>query len=370
MDFLTFILFLCGFVLLIVGAEFLVRGASQLAIAIGISPLVVGLTVVAYGTSAPELAVTVQATYSGQADIAIGNVVGSNISNILLVMGLSAIIAPLVIAKQLVRLDIPLMIALSFVMLFFGFDGKISRLDGILLFVGAISYTTFLIWQSRKENKQLHQEYKQEFEDDVALTHAKGLRPVMIQFGLILIGLVMLVLGAKWLIDGSVQVAQWLGVSELVIGLTIVAIGTSLPEIATSMVASFRGSQDIAAGNLIGSNIFNILSVLGLCAIVAPDGITVSSRALQFDIVIMTAVAIVCLPFALTEYKISRIEGGVFLGYYLIYGTYLFLWAINHPYVPTINNIMLYIILPLTAIAVAYTTFKHLKNEKQQPVTT
>ncbi len=255
---MTAALLILGTVLLVAGAEFLVRGASKLAVSVGISPLVVGLTVVAFGTSAPELAVSTYAAFTGEAEIAIGNVVGSNIFNILFILGVSAMITPLVVAQQLIRLDIPIMIGVSILLLILGVDGKIGHIDGLLLFSMVVAYTVFLIRQSRKESRAVREEYEREFGvgKEEKTPHAWK-----IDLAYMVGGALMLVLGSRWLVDGAVRVAVDLGVSELVIGLTIIAIGTSLPEVATSVVASLRGERDIAVGNVVGSNIFNILAV-------------------------------------------------------------------------------------------------------------
>lgn len=366
MDIITLLLFILGFVLLISGAEFLVRGASRLAVTIGISPLVVGLTVVAYGTSAPELAVTVQATYAGQADIAIGNVVGSNIANILLVLGLSALTTPLIVDQKLVRLEIPLMIGLSFLVLFMGWDGAISRLDGIVLFAGAVAYTVFAIRQSRKESKAIQKEYEEEFDGEKAILKS----PVQVawQFVLIGVGVSMLMLGSRWLIDGAVAMAHYLGVSELIIGLTVVAVGTSLPEVATSVVASLRGERDIAVGNVVGSNIFNILSVLGLCSIVAPAGINVSTAALSFDIPVMIAVAVACLPIFFTDYRIARWKGVMFVGYYVAYTVYLYLQATEHGALGPFSLVMSLFVIPLTVITLLVLLVRHIQLSRSGAV--
>lgn len=351
MDLITTILFILGFVLLITGAEFLVRGASRLAIAAGISPLVVGLTVVAYGTSAPELAVAVQSTYAGQADIAIGNVVGSNIANILLVMGIAATVSPLVVDQQLVRKEIPLMIGLSFLLFGIGLDGQIGLIDGIVLAAGAVIYTIFVIRQSRKETKAIQDEYTQEFDGNA--DKYKGPMQIAIQLGLIAIGLVMLITGSGWLIDGAVALAKVFGVSELVIGLTVVAVGTSLPEIATSVVAGMRGEQDIVVGNLVGSNIFNILFVLGFGSVASFGGIAVSQSAVSFDIPVMIVVAIACLPIFFTDYRVARWEGLIFLTYYILYTIYLYLSATGSMALATFTTLLIGFIIPLTVITIA-----------------
>lgn len=349
-----------GLVLLVVGAEFLVKGASRLATAVGISPLVIGLTIVAFGTSAPEMAVSVGAAWSGQADLALGNVVGSNICNVLLILGLSALIAPLVVAQQLVRLDVPLMIAASFAVLLLGLDGVIGRIDGILLFTCIIGYTLFLIVQSRKESSSaVQEEYAQEYSQT-----ASGWKQVTLNALFILGGLVLLVVGANFLVDAAVSIAQYFGVSELVIGLTVVAVGTSLPELAASVIASIRGERDIAVGNVVGSNIFNILSVLGLSSVVSPAGIEVAPAALVFDIPVMIGVALACLPIFFTGYIITRWNGAVFLFYYVAYTAYLILAAMQHDALDTFGAAMLFFVIPLTAITLLVFAIRYHRNRQ------
>jgi cation:H+ antiporter len=348
-------LFLCaGLALLAVGAELLVRGASRLAAIAGISPLVIGLTIVAYGTSSPEMAVSIESAYSGRTDIALGNAVGSNIFNVLFILGICALLLPLRVAQQLIWLDVPLMIGASALLLIMGIDGSISRLDGMMLFSGAILYTIFAIKQSRKEAAEIEQEYAGEFGAKNKISSSW-----LLQLLLIAAGLAMLVLGARWLVDGAVQIAQLMGLSELVIGLTIVAAGTSLPEVATSIIASIRGERDIAVGNVVGSNLFNILAVLGLASIVSPSGIPVAPSALNFDIPVMIAVAFACLPIFFTGHRIARWEGAIFLLYYGAYTVYLILNASSHDSLPAFSAMMLEFVLPLTALtlAVAYVRY-------------
>lgn len=357
MDIMTLVLFVVGLVLLIAGAEALVRGASRLAAAVGISPLVIGLTVVAFGTSAPELAVSVASSLSGQADLAVGNLVGSNIFNILLILGLSALVAPLIVSQQLVRLDVPLMIGASVLVFLFALDGIVGRLEGVVLFAGVVTYTAFLIIQSRKESsKAVRQEYEQEYG---AVSRAPA--PMALNVVFMVAGLVMLVVGSRWLVDGAVNLARALGVDEVVIGLTIVAGGTSLPEIATSVMASVRGERDIAVGNAVGSNIFNLLSVLGLTTIVAPSGVAVPSSVLAFDMPVMLVVAVACLPIFFTGYTISRWEGFIFLAYYVAYTLYLIFDATQHALLPAFSALMLLFVLPITALMLAVMVFRQMR---------
>jgi cation:H+ antiporter len=354
---MTFLTLLAGLVLLVAGADILVRGASRLAAAVGISPLVIGLTIVAFGTSAPEMAVSVGAAWAGQADLALGNVVGSNIFNVLFILGLSALIAPLVVAQQLVRLDVPLMIAASVAMLLMGLDGVISRIDGLILFASIIGYTGFLIVQSRKESSL---EVKDQYEQEYGL--AAGSQQFIRNGLFILGGLVLLVLGSQWLVSSAVTIAQYFGVSELVIGLTIVAAGTSLPEVATSVIATIRGERDIAVGNVVGSNIFNILSVLGLSSVVSPSGIVVPEAAIVFDIPVMIGVAIACLPVFFTGYLISRWNGALFLFYYVAYTTYLVMATTHHDGLNAFGTAMLWFVIPLTSIVLVVLAYRYHQN--------
>lgn len=347
MSILTVATFVAGLVILILGAEWLVRGASRIAAWAGISPLVIGLTVVAFGTSAPELAINVQSTLAGEPDIAIGNVVGSNIANILLILGLSAAIAaPLMVQQQVVRQDVPIMIGASIVTYFFARDGLISTLEGFILFFALLFYVWFLVRQSRKESREVEQEYEQEY----APHEVKSLRNWLINIGLVVVGLILLVIGAQWMVDSAVMVAVWLGVSELVIGLTVVAVGTSLPELATSVTAAIKGERDIAVGNVVGSNIFNLMSVLGLSAIIVPVGIPVSNAAINFDIPVMIAISLASLPVFFTAGKIFRLEGIGFVAYYIAYTAYLVLNATNHASLPMFSNVMLWFAIPITAL--------------------
>jgi cation:H+ antiporter len=356
MTLLTIVMFVGGLATLVFGADILVRGASRLATAVGISPLVVGLTVVAYGTSAPELAVSVQASMAGQADLAIGNIVGSNISNILLILGLSALFAPLVVAQQLTRLDVPLMIGVFVAMFAVSVNGIVTTIEGWLLFAGAIGYTIFAIRKSRKETVAVRDAYQKEFGTDPASER----RPsrLLIDVALVVAGSGLLVLGSDWLVDSAIIIAQHFGVSELVIGLTIVSIGTSLPELATSVVASIKGERDIAVGNVVGSNIFNVLAVLGLTAVVVPVGVPVAQSVIAFDLPVMLAVGFACLPIFFTGYRIERWEGAFFLFYYAAYLTFLVMKATQHDALPIFSQVMAFFVVPLAAVTLAVIIFR------------
>jgi cation:H+ antiporter len=355
---MTLIFFAIGIIILIAGAEALVRGASRLASTVGISPLVVGLTVVAFGTSSPELAVSVIASVNDKADISLGNVIGSNILNVLFILGLSAVIVPLAVSRQIIRLDVPIMIICSVFVLLMGLDGSISRTDGILFTAGIVAYTTFLILQSRKEKERPSDEFVKEYK-------ANGKKTLLIDIALVAAGLGLLVLGSRWLVNGAVMIATYLGLSELIIGLTIVAAGTSLPEVATSVIASIRGERDIAVGNIVGSNIFNILAVLGISGIAAPDGIAVPESVLRFDIPVMTAVAVACLPIFFTGNMIARWEGKLFLLYYAAYTTYIVLDSTDHYFERTFAFGMIWFVIPLTAITLAVLVIRSIRRNRK-----
>lgn len=356
---MTILLLIVGLVLLVFSADWLVKGASKIASAVGISSLVVGLTVVAYGTSAPELAVSVMSAFNGQADLALGNVVGSNIFNVLFILGISALIVPLIVNQQLIRFDVPVMIAVSFLLLGLCWDGEISRADGILLFALAIAYTVFLIRQSRKEsNAEVLKEYDQEYAKE------PGKPEWLKNISLILVGLAGLVIGSKLLVDGAVEIARFFGVSELIIGLTIVSAGTSLPEVATSVVAACKGERDIAVGNVVGSNIFNILTVLGLSSIIAPNGIAVPSQAISFDIPVMIAVALSALPIFFIGYKIGRLGATFFLSFYVAYVLYLILGAKNAQSFPLYHQVMVHYVAPVAGLILLGVLYKAFKQPK------
>jgi cation:H+ antiporter len=352
----TLLLFIAGLVALVAGAELLVRGASKLALSFGISPLVVGLTIVAFGTSAPEVAVSVGAVLDGKTDIAIGNVVGSNIFNVLFILGLSALIAPLIVNVQLIRQEVPIMFGASLLLLLLALDGRLGVVEGAFLFALLIAYTVFLVRQSRTETQVARDEYAGEFNPPASGGWDTRL-PV--QLVLIVVGLGLLVLGSEWLVSAAVSFAKALGVSDLVIGLTIVAAGTSMPEVATSVTAALKGERDIAVGNVVGSNTFNILGCVGLSALVSgPAGLVIATSVLNFDIWIMTAVALACLPVFMTGREIARWEGVVFLGYYVAYVAYLILAAQQYDALGRFSAVMLGFVLPLTVVTLVVMTLR------------
>ena len=355
----TALLLIVGLVLLLGGAELMIRGAARLAVATGLSPLVVGLTVVAFGTSAPELAIGIDAALRGAPAIAVGNVVGSNIANVLLILGLSALVAPLLVARQLIRLDVPLMLAVSVLIMLLALDGRIGRVEGGALVLMAVAYTAFVVRLARRESAATR----------TAAAQAQAPEPPVRalwwrDLALVIVGLVLLVLGARALVSAAVSIALSLGLSELVVGLTVVAVGTSLPEIAASALATLRGQGEMAVGNVVGSNIFNLLVVLGASAAVADGGMPVSAAARTFDLPVMTAVAFACLPIFFTGHRIARWEGGLFLGYYVAYAAYLLLDGTGHDAAPLLGRAMMGFVLPLTAITLAVVTVRawHLRR--------
>jgi cation:H+ antiporter len=385
-----------GLALLLGGAELLVHGASKLALRLGMAPLVIGLTIVAFGTSAPELAIGIDAALGGSPDIALGNVVGSNIANVLLILGLAAMARPLVVQRQLVWLDVPVMVLMSAVVVVLAYDNAIGRFEGGVLVLLGVAYTVVLLRLARR-NGGASAKAEAAFGDagSVAPAAAHGALPARAAAGptgpaadvhasgstgddvdaggsppalprgmarrnlaLVAIGLVLLVVGARWLVQAAVGIAGALGVDDLVIGLTVVAVGTSLPEIATSLSAVRRGEGDMAVGNVVGSNIFNLLVVLGATAAVAPDGVAVSAAALRFDLPVMTAVAVACLPIFFTGHCIQRWEGALFFGYYVAYTAYLLLDASGHDALPAFSAAMMAFVVPLTVITLAIVTLR------------
>ncbi len=337
-----------GLILLVGGGELLVRGASALAVRAGISPLVVGLTVVSVATSAPELAVTTGAVFSGESDLAIGNVIGSNIANILLVLGISAIVLPLAIRRQLVRIDVPFLIVLGFLLLALSLDGNISRLDGGLLLLAWVGHTAMSVWLSKRGSMSTPDEGSgvgdgESADDPPNLTLLVALLCVAAGVGL-------LVGGANLLVTGAVSIATGLGVSSLVIGLTVVAIGTSLPELVASIIAVRQRQGDLAVGNAIGSCLANIGLVLGVPSVISSGGLPVPSSVLAIDLPLMVAASAVLLPVIYTGARIGRREGGLFVTLYVSYTAYLVLNAADHDTTSGFSLVMVFMVLPLVAI--------------------
>ncbi len=348
--------FVLGIALLVFGGDRLVKGASSLAFAIGISPLVVGLTVVAFGTSAPELAVSLNGALHHSSDLAVGNVVGSNIFNVLAILGLAALITPLAVQPSLIRLEIPLLVLVSGAVVAFGWNGVIGRLEGSVLFAGVIVYTTWVIIQSRKQTKALKDEYAAEFEPEKTEHWAVSVLSIVA-------GLALLILGSRWVVDGATELARFLGASELVISLTIVAAGTSLPEVVTSVSAAMKGERDIAVGNVIGSNLFNILCVLGLSAIVTPDGIQVATEAMNFDILVMVAVSVLIVPVFLSGWIVDRVEGGILVALYVGYAVVLIVTSVGASNHEMIRMVYVWGMWPLALATMALLLWRSKRRE-------
>ena len=336
----TVLLLLAGLTLLVLGGEVLVRGAGGLARAAGMSPLVVGLTVVSFATSAPELAVTVDAALSGSPGLAVGNVVGSNVVNILLVLGVSGLILPLAVRSALVRRDVPVMIGASVLLLLLALDGAVTPVDGVVLMAVLLAYVGWTVLGSRRSGVTAR--------DPAEVPRTA--RHVALDLLSVAAGVGLLVLGARWLISGATDVATALGMSDLVIGLTVVAVGTSLPELATSVIAAVRGSVEMAVGNVVGSNIFNIGAVMGVAAVVAPGGVPVDPGAVRFDLPVMVAVALALLPVAFTGFTVARWEAALFVAYYAAYAAYLLLDSAGHDALAPFSTVMLVFALPMTAL--------------------
>ncbi len=298
-----------GLILLFIGAESLVKGSSAIAVRLGISHLIIGLTIVAFGTSAPELVISLKAAAADSGDISLGNVIGSNICNIGLILGLSALIRPLNIQLKTIRFDVPFMLSASIIFIFFSLGLKLDRIEGIVLFVGFIF---FIVFNIRSINKEKKKEVIKKIENNPSAQHT-GLWKYFLQIG---IGLILLNFGSNFLIKGSIQAADFLGISEAFVSLTIIALGTSLPELATSVIASWRGEKDIAVGNIIGSNIFNILCVLGLSSIICPiQGVNIQI----LDLLFMLGLSVLIFPLMKTDFTFKRWEGGLMMGLYFFY---------------------------------------------------
>ena len=334
-----------GLVLLVAGAQLLVRCAEHIAAKLKVRPLLIGLTVVAMGSSAPQMTVSLQAAFNDTPDIAVGSVIGSNTFNVLVTLGLSALIIPLRVSRQLVRLDIPLMIFASALVFALALNHQLDRLDGVLLLGGLLIYLLLLLHQSR------HSGHHHPHHDRPPTSWLRTLS---------LMGSALLLLGVAGhlLLGAALEVASELGLSERIIGLTIVAVCTSLPELATSLIAAFRGQREIAVGNVIGSNVFNLLGVLGLTALLAPAPLSVSPNALAFDLPVMLGVAALCLPVFYSGYRITRVEGLLFLGLYLAYGLHVVSFTTGMPLANKLEHLMLVYILPALLVFVLLSTVR------------
>src|SRR5262245_30226943 len=307
-----------GLVALILGAEMLVRAGTGLASWLGIRPMMIGLTVVSLGTSVPELAVGIDAAVGGSPGLAVGNVVGANLINFLLILGLSAALVPIALDRPTLRFDLPAIVAAALLLCVLSIDGELTRPDGIILLLGAVTYTGALVKVGRRETAGAA-------EDSPDIAGAADRHRPGRQALLLLVAIVVVVIGAELLVNGAESSAQSLGVSDAIIGLTIVAFGTTAPELVTTIISTVRGDRDLAIGNLIGSSVYNICAILGLTVIVAPHGVPVPDEVLAADLGLLVAAAAAAVPVFLTGKRISRIEGAVFVAGYVTYLTWLLL---------------------------------------------
>jgi cation:H+ antiporter len=324
---LSILQLIAGIALLLLGGDRLVVGASRLAMILGISPLVVGLTIVAFGTSSPELAVTVQSILRGTADLGVGNLVGSSIFNFLVILGIAAFLQPLTVAAPLVRYEVPVLIVISAGIWQFSANGKIENTEGLTLVLILVLYLSWLVSRSRRHPEEIPSEVIEELGRPVVRSWMKGLVAAL----LCLLGLGLLAIGSEWTVAAAVHLARAVGVSELLIGLTIIAGGTSLPELATTVVAAFRRSADIAVGNVVGSNLLNMLAVLGPAAAFTPAGLSVHPQLLRFDIPILLGLSVLCLPIVWSGARIDRVEASLFLALYAGYIAVLAAGATQSP---------------------------------------
>ncbi len=306
------VLMVVGLAVLILGADLLVRGASRIALRFKISPLVVGVTVVAFGTSTPELLISIQAALAGSPDITMGNVVGSNICNLALVLGVTALITPIPVANDSIRIDWPMTMGSSLLLYFLVREGMVNDYDGVFFIVLLIVYVVFIIRRSRKKNLAAS-----DLGIDVEVPSEGSNKSLLKDIFLIIIGGAGLYFGSDWFVNSARDIAIYLGVSERIVGVTVVAIGTSLPELVTSVVAAFKKETDLAIGNLLGSNIFNILSILGITSLISE--IEVSDIMINSDMIWMLAITLVLLPMMVLNKKIDRYEGLILVGTYVFY---------------------------------------------------
>ncbi|KQB53158.1 conjugal transfer protein TraR [Pseudomonas endophytica] len=335
----------CGLAMLIAGAELLVHCAVRMAANLKVRPLLVGLTVVAFGSSAPQITISLQAAFNDTPDIAVGSVIGSNIFNVLVTLGLSALIIPLRVSRQVVRLDIPLMIIASALVFALALNNQLNRLDGAILLIGLGVYLGLLLRQSRNSGHH----------------HTSQDQPPTswpINILMMLLALILLSIAGHLLLGAAVAVATELGLSERIIGLTIIAVSASLPELATSLIAAFRGQREIAVGNVIGSNVLNLLGVLGFTALIAPEPLSVSPNALDFDLPVMLGVAALCLPVFYTGYRVTRAEGLLFLGLYLAYALHVVSFTMGMPLTSKLEHLMLFYVLPALLVYLLLSTLR------------
>jgi cation:H+ antiporter len=336
-------------VLLVAGAELSVRGAVRLAALLRVRPLIIGLTVVAFGSSAPQMAVSLQSAFSDNTDIGVGSVIGGNIFNVLVTLGLSALIIPLRVARELVRIDIPLMIGASLLVCLLAWDHQLGPFEGVILLIGLLAYLLIVLRQSgygARHGKVINDPRPRQ----TAL--------LLMRLAAMAVGLALLISGSHLLVNSTVVLAADLGLSERIIGLTVIAVSTSLPALVTSLIAAIRGERHIAVGNVVGSNLFNLCGVLGLTALIAPQPLSVSPNALTFDLPIMLGVAVLCLPLMLSAYRITRAEGLLLLALYAAYGLHLVALSTGMALAERLEQVVMVYVLPVLAVFIVYTALK------------
>ncbi len=307
------LLIVAGLAGLLVGADLLVRGGAALAAQLGVRPIVIGLTVVALGTSLPELAIGIDAVRQGSPGLAVGNIVGANLVNVLFVLGLSALIRPIAFERRTLRFDLPALAAACLGLWLLALDGRLSRLDGAVLCLGGAAYTAGIVWTSRREPAPVRADYASRSGRGAL----RGRRGLLLRVSTLLAGIALVLVGAELLVDGSIEVARSLEVSDAVIGLTVIAIGTSAPELVTTLTSTLRGDRDIAIGNLLGSSVYNIALVLGIAVLVAPAELQIPQEVIAADLVVLAVVALITGPVLLSGHRISRVEGGAFVAAFL-----------------------------------------------------
>ena len=347
---MTLFLFIVGLASLIFGAELFLKAVDHFGLKWGVSPLIMGLTVVAFATGAPELAISIKAAASGSADLVLGNIIGSNIANILLILGITSLISLLHIAKRVILIDLPIVVAVSLTLFLLAKDGTLTKMDGGVLIMGLIGYSIFTYYRIQKsKNGDPVFAYEKKAEE-----LASGTWFYIKNGGMLILGLALIVQGSNWMVDSAVTIATLLGISELVIGLTIVSIGTSLPEVATSVAAARKGNADIAVANVLGSNLYNMLLTLGLTLLISPHVLQVSAVAIHFDLPFMIIVTLICIPLFLGGYNLTRTDGSIFLFYYASYITFLVLDALSAPFKEYMAMAMYWVVSPITILYIVW----------------
>ncbi|MFZ5980651.1 MAG: calcium/sodium antiporter [Candidatus Zixiibacteriota bacterium] len=301
-----------GLIALLVGADQLVRSATKIALFFGLSPLVIGLTVVAFGTSAPEVAVALSGSLNSHTDLGFGNVIGSNIFNLLFILGLMTVFTPLRIERNVVRIDMPLLIIVSAGFLALALDSRLSKIDGVILLLALVLFTVFTLRRGKMDKKEIEQDLRGRWK-------AISRGALAIQFIILPLSVILLGRGSDWVVEGSTALARGMGIDEFVVGLTVVAVGTSLPELVTSLLALMHDRRDMAVGNIVGSNIFNILGVVPVMALVSSNGVIITQSSMSMDLPVLLASVVLCFPIFFSGYRISRWEGVFFLLFYLVY---------------------------------------------------